>query len=804
MLEIKNINKSFGKGKNSLKAIDNTSVKFNKGITSLLGPSGSGKTTLLNVIGGLESIDSGQILINNIVMPGIKSNKWQEIRRTSISYVFQHYHLINDKTVEENLILAINISGIYDTAEVSKRVNECLLVVGMDRYAKRLITSLSGGQQQRVAIARALVTNAEILLCDEPTGNLDASNTFEVMNILKNISKEKTVILVTHEEDIANFYSDRIIRIKDGKVLSDVSNDDKNREFNFKSDNEIYLKDLELSEFNFNNTKVKVYTDNSLSLDEVSIDIASRNDVLYAKNNSSADFEVLNDQSIISVLDKKYESYSLDNISNLEYNTSKFSNKGRNFKTSPIKIKATLKEYLSKIRRPKMRKIFSTMAIFLISITISMLVFLIAVTTNTPKIYTTYFDKDSITLTYENTEKFIEYVENNNELLDDIYYFASPYQRSVIGRGGYTFMPVINENLDSKPYIGEVSNELGTVVLEKELAKNICRDLQPNKPCDYELLIGRKVTMLGDSFEISGIVDNERYNAYINYEDYMKTTESYKVSNNISGNYYINVTNKDLYNITSVDSLAENTVAVDKVYESMLPIGYNLTISGLSYTVGGYYESNNPADINMLVVEENDYNKITRNAKISQYEYISRFNWRHPKQNDNALVITSSDTAKIIDVLEDEGIDYVPTSDYLRDEVQKESTIVITTIYGIVIILSILLGVLLTSKLSKLNYEIAVLKSLGAKTKDIVKRYFILVILTTYIVLILGMLSGIYIFSNIEQMLQFMSGRPRHLTMIDYILTIVILTIILTAAAVGPIIYKIYQKPVKLMQNREK
>ncbi len=808
MLEIRNINKSFGRGSNSLKAIDNTSLKFNKGITALLGPSGSGKTTLLNVIGGLDSIDSGQIIINNEEMPRISSSKWQKARRTSIAYVFQHYHLINDKTVEENLVLAINIAGIYDQVEVSKRVNECLLIVGMSRYSKRLITSLSGGQQQRIAIARALTTNADILLCDEPTGNLDATNTFEVMNILRSISKEKTVILVTHEEDLANFYSDRIIRIKDGKVLSDEINDSPNREFYFKSDNDIYLKDLELSEFNFENTKVKVYTDNSLSLDEVSIDVASRNDVLYVKNNSTADFEVLSDQSITNVLDKKYESYTLESISNRVYNTSNFSNKNRDFKTSPIKILATFREYFSNVKRPSIMKIISTTVVFLISVTISMLVFFLAVTTNTPDIYNTYFDDESITLTRQNTDKFFEHIDDNPEVLDYIYYFNSPRSLSHIGQGYYSYMPVINDELSKKPFVGEVSKKLGTVVLEKELAKNICRDLQPNSQCDYDLLIGRKIYMLGRSdFIVTGIVDNGRYNAYINYEDYMRTSSFYRL-NHDAGYYYVDIEEKDMYNITTVDTLPENTVAVNKEYESILPIGYQMsltdTLENITYTVGGYYETTEPADIYMILVNENEYNEITRNAKYSQYEYVITHPWGNPPDEDNPIAISSSDASKLRSILDEEGISYVNTSDYLRDVVLKEPSILVTSINVIIAILAILLGVLLTSKLSKLNYEIAVLKSLGAKTKDITKRYFILVVLTTYIVLLLGMLFATYIFVNLEEMLQFIAGRPRHLTIFEYIITGVILTIILTITVVAPIIYKTYQKPVKLMQNKEK
>jgi len=181
------------------------------------GESGSGKTTLLNAIGGLDKVNKGNIYINGKKITHKLSYSIDKIRNLNIGYIFQDYKLIDDLTVFDNVAMALKMVGIKDKEEIKKRVNYVLNCVKMYRYRNRPAKMLSGGERQRVSIARAIVKNPNIVIADEPTGNLDSKNSLEIMNIIKAISKTKLVILVTHETNLAKFYASRIIEIKDRK-----------------------------------------------------------------------------------------------------------------------------------------------------------------------------------------------------------------------------------------------------------------------------------------------------------------------------------------------------------------------------------------------------------------------------------------------------------------------------------------------------------------------------------------------------------------------------------------------------------
>ena len=227
MIKLDKINKYFFKNKrNELHVIDNTSLELpDKGFVTILGPSGSGKTTLLNVIGGLDSFDSGTLTIDDMQLTKKNYRKIESIRNTEIGYIFQDYKLLDNMSVFDNVAISLKMCGIKDKKEIETRVTEILNLLGIERYRHRKAVMLSGGERQRVSIARALVKDPRIVICDEPTGNLDSKRTFEIMNIIKGISKNRLVILVSHEEDIARFYSDRIIEIKDGKIIADYENE---------------------------------------------------------------------------------------------------------------------------------------------------------------------------------------------------------------------------------------------------------------------------------------------------------------------------------------------------------------------------------------------------------------------------------------------------------------------------------------------------------------------------------------------------------------------------------------------------
>lgn len=231
MLELKNIKKTYELNDFKQKALDGVSLSFREcEFASILGPSGSGKTTLLNIIGGLDKYTSGDLIINDISTKLYKDRDWDAYRNFRVGFVFQSYNLISHQSILSNVELALTLSGV-SSKERTKKAKETLIKVGLKEHINKKPNQLSGGQMQRVAIARALVNDPDIILADEPTGALDSETSVQIMNLLKEVSKEKLVIMVTHNPELAKEYSTRIIKLKDGKVIDDSNpyNPDKTR-----------------------------------------------------------------------------------------------------------------------------------------------------------------------------------------------------------------------------------------------------------------------------------------------------------------------------------------------------------------------------------------------------------------------------------------------------------------------------------------------------------------------------------------------------------------------------------------------
>ena len=221
MLELKNITKEYPAGDGKVLALRGVDLQFRSSeFVSILGPSGCGKTTLLNIIGGLDQYTSGDLIINGRSTKHFKDRDWDGYRNHSVGFVFQSYNLIPHQTVLQNVELALTLSGV-SKHERRKRAKEALEQVGLSDQLNKKPNQMSGGQMQRVAIARAIVNNPDIILADEPTGALDTQTSVQVMEILREIAKDRLVIMVTHNPDIANEYSSRIVRIVDGKIISD-------------------------------------------------------------------------------------------------------------------------------------------------------------------------------------------------------------------------------------------------------------------------------------------------------------------------------------------------------------------------------------------------------------------------------------------------------------------------------------------------------------------------------------------------------------------------------------------------------
>ena len=254
MLSVKNIYKSYGTKDNKYPVLKDINLNFRQNeFVAILGPSGSGKTTLLNILGGLDRYDSGDLIINGKSTKQFKERDWDSYRNKSIGFVFQSYNLISHISILNNVEMGLTLGNV-SKSEAKKRAIAALEKVGLKEHIHKRPNQLSGGQMQRVAIARALVNNPDIILADEPTGALDSKTSMQIMDLIKEIAKDKLVIMVTHNAALADIYASRIIKLSDGKIVSDSNP---------------YEAKVEDNEYNLKRTKMSFITALGLSLNNI-------------------------------------------------------------------------------------------------------------------------------------------------------------------------------------------------------------------------------------------------------------------------------------------------------------------------------------------------------------------------------------------------------------------------------------------------------------------------------------------------------------------------------------------------------
>lgn len=358
MVKLEHVNKYFNRRrKNELHVINNTSLELGgSGLVALLGPSGCGKTTLLNAIGGLDKVSSGKIYINGQRITRRRSAKIDQIRNLNIGYIFQNYNLVDNMTVFDNVAIALKMVGVKDKKEIEEKVNYVLEKVGMYRYRNRYADMLSGGERQRVGIARAIVKNPAIIIADEPTGNLDSRNTIEVMNMIHSIARDKLVVLVTHEENLAKFYASRIIRIRDGKLVSDENNEHGDH-LDYRMENKIYLKDIrDHKRLKTDLYQIDLYNESG---DPAALNIVVRGGNIYIQTKSEGDrVEIVDEHSSMELIDDHYRELTKEEALKNSINREKLEAAGRRRYASIISpVSMITKGFKTVFRYPALKKI---------------------------------------------------------------------------------------------------------------------------------------------------------------------------------------------------------------------------------------------------------------------------------------------------------------------------------------------------------------------------------------------------------------------------------------------------------------
>lgn len=328
MIRINNLHKFYNQGKkNEQHVLNDITLEFPQtGLVCILGESGSGKTTLLNTVGGLDTFSGGSIVINDKEVDKYDPKVMEPIRNDCFDYIFQNYYLLKDYSVNYNIRLALNRYDIPDE-EKDERISYVLRMLGMEKYKKKIVSKLSGGQQQRVSIARALVKSPDVIFADEPTGNLDEENTIRTMSILKNISKECLVLLVTHEKRIARFFGDRIIEVCDGKIIRDVANTP-SESYERSDDSNIYLKELEKESISGPQAEFQVYKPKNDIPKKIELTLAWKDNKLYIQNNMPYDILIEGIENGVEMLDEERPTLELSDIDEFSYELPKMESRG--------------------------------------------------------------------------------------------------------------------------------------------------------------------------------------------------------------------------------------------------------------------------------------------------------------------------------------------------------------------------------------------------------------------------------------------------------------------------------------------
>ena len=752
MIRLEKLNKYYYKNKsNENHVINDISIELpEKGLVSFLGPSGCGKTTLLNAIGGLDKLSSGKVYIDDECITKKRSGKIDTLRNAKIGYIFQNFNLLDDRTVFENVALALRMIGIKDEKIIHERVNYCLESVGIYKFRKRRADALSGGQRQRVAIARAIVKNPRIIIADEPTGNLDSANTLEVMNIIKTISKERLILLVTHEKKIAEFYSDRIIELKDGKILSDRLNDS-TRYLDYQLENKIYLKDMNVQKsFSDDSVKINVYSNEEHKAD---IKIVIRGGNLYIDTENK--YNVIGDDSNIEMIDDHYKVIDSDTYDKNTFEYDKHLPK--DFKAKYTSLYTPFNNVIKGFKQIKKfnkgKKIlligffFAAMFSFLAVSNIAGLLTVKTedfISTNEHYLTAPNSSKNEEIISKVSNVEGVKYVIPGNSkaklpmMMNDYYQTATAIEGL---EGSVALSKVLSKDDIIK---GEYKGGDNEIVLDKMIAKRFLKAKAGKNAgvIHYSDFIGKKIRLAGnESYVITAISNTGSPSFYVNENSYIDLLSQMEIE-------------KADYDPSKSDMMKDYSKAEDvtikkgraptNLYEVIVnesqegEIELNKTIStkinGHPLKVVGYYKS----------------------SKIGDFNYVSSATLRAGYIGKQKVIsIYADDPYEVHEKLQKEGINATINIDEERtkyNDGRKKSVMTSLILAAVILTISLIEMYLMlrSSFLSRLK-EVGIMRAIGIKKHDIITMFAGEIIAINLITVIPGIAFMYYIWSNIIQ-----------------------------------------------------
>jgi len=749
IVKLSHVNKYFNKRKsNELHVLNNVELSLpNKGLIMLLGPSGSGKTTLLNVIGGLDKFDQGEIHVVNTHFKSYQARKWDHVRNYHIGYIFQNYHLMSSLSVFDNVAYPLKLMGITDESLIEEKVHYVLKAVNMFQFRKKNALQLSGGQQQRVAIARAVVKDPDIIIADEPTGNLDSQNTVEVMTMLKQISQEKLVLMVTHEKELAQFYGDRIIQIKDGQVILDDS-DHERGDFAFKYDETLYLKDLKQYTLQESSHQISVYEDekNKMPIEAM---LVVKNDTVYIKMSSSIKkVKLIDEHSTIQIKDEHAKVAQEKLVSHTSFEKEALSlptfEKKHSFMFS---LKQAMMMALEKIFNTTKRGKIMLFSFLLAGAVVAYAASSIAaVLFISPEPYMQIQDgyyTVNVFETLEEDEQNTLYTSIKDTIGDDGFINTlGTVTLNFVAPNNTLYNASIRAQLDLIDYmdydlvIGDIINNDNEIMITSIMADQLIetRTGQDAGIWNYEHILYESLSLGGRNYTISGIVRSDIATIFVSRKaaNQMVPTGSVYASSLLNSeniSYGILPTGRQIL-------IPENQTTMYGFNQSDVTYPYEATVNGERVIISGTHDLSNT----FIYVDD---------PFLEELRFFGRYY--------NFFVYSNNDILSDLTEMIPEDATVLSVYQNALDNVTAQQQVIAVSTYttaGVVIGIAALgFYFVIRSSLTKRQYDIAIMRAIGVYKRDIFRAFTVEILILTTVSTMIGYFLGTYAFSLLSNSL---------------------------------------------------